>query len=249
MTALDAWVPHLRCTVCGSEIERAYASVRCGAGHTFDIARQGYLNLGVSQRDARADSPAMVMAREAVQLAGVFDDVAQAVSHVTADHIGTHLGDPATDETRVIDLAGGTGFYLTQVLEALETPARGLVVELSAATLKRAAKAHPALAAVGADLTKAIPVASGCAHVVLSVFGPRNATEMRRILAPRGACIVVTPRADHLGELVNLVAMGPNAHHLSPTEIETRVAELVANAQSGTVAVAISVDVATFVAP
>jgi hypothetical protein len=36
--------------------------------------------------------------------------------------------------------------------------------------------------------------------VVLSVFGPRNPAEIRRVLAPGGALIVATPGAGHLRE-------------------------------------------------
>ena len=36
---------------------------------------------------------------------------------------------------------------------------------------------------------------------MLSIFGPRNAAETGRILAPGGALIMATPGPAHLGEL------------------------------------------------
>ena len=35
----------LLCPICGKELEKVEKSCRCGGGHSFDIARQGYVNL------------------------------------------------------------------------------------------------------------------------------------------------------------------------------------------------------------
>jgi 23S rRNA (guanine745-N1)-methyltransferase len=100
----------------------------------------------------------------------------------------------------VLDLAGGTGYYLALVLDALDARL-GACVDLSAPALRRAARAHPRAAALGADAWQSLPLAAGAAAVVLSVFGPRNAAEIRRVLAPDGTLIVATPGPDHLMEL------------------------------------------------
>jgi 23S rRNA (guanine745-N1)-methyltransferase len=100
----------------------------------------------------------------------------------------------------VVDLAGGTGYYLAAVLDAL--PRRyGVALDLSAPALRRAARAHPRGAAIGADVWQPLPLADGSAALMLSVFGPRNAAETRRVLRLGGALIVATPGAGHLREL------------------------------------------------
>src|SRR4029079_7578507 len=78
----------------------------------------------------------------------------------------------------------------------------GIAIDASPAALRRAARAHPRAAAVGADAWKLLPLRDGTATTVLSVFAPRNATEMARILAPGGALLAVTPTTRHLHELV-----------------------------------------------
>jgi 23S rRNA (guanine745-N1)-methyltransferase len=100
----------------------------------------------------------------------------------------------------VVDLAGGTGYYLAPVLDALPGQA-GLCVDLAAPALRRAARAHPRAAAIGADAWRSLPLAEGSAALVLSVFGPRNAAEISRILAPGGTVIVAAPGTAHLEEL------------------------------------------------
>jgi 23S rRNA (guanine745-N1)-methyltransferase len=49
---------------------------------------------------------------------------------------------------------------------------------------------------------RGLPVRDGVAAAVLCVFAPRNAAEMRRILARSGVIVVVTPTPRHLAELV-----------------------------------------------
>jgi 23S rRNA (guanine745-N1)-methyltransferase len=100
----------------------------------------------------------------------------------------------------VADLAGGTGHYLAAVLDAL--PHRyGVCVDLSVPALRRAARAHSRAAAVGSDVWRPLPFADSSAALVLSVFGPRSATETGRILAPGGALIIAIPGTGHLREL------------------------------------------------
>ena len=38
-------MPELTCPVCGGALHREERSLRCGAGHCYDLARQGYVNL------------------------------------------------------------------------------------------------------------------------------------------------------------------------------------------------------------
>jgi 23S rRNA (guanine745-N1)-methyltransferase len=77
----------------------------------------------------------------------------------------------------------------------------GPAVYLSAPAARRAARIHPRIGAVVADARAELPVAEGCAGVVLDVFAPRNAPELRRILREDGALLVATPTPAHLREL------------------------------------------------
>jgi 23S rRNA (guanine745-N1)-methyltransferase len=100
----------------------------------------------------------------------------------------------------IVDLGGGTGWHLAMVLDAL--PARaGIVVDTSPPALRRAARAHPRMAAVAADAWGPLPLHDDAAAIVLSVFAPRGAPEIRRVLAPGGVVLAVTPTERHLAEL------------------------------------------------
>jgi 23S rRNA (guanine745-N1)-methyltransferase len=174
----------LRCPVCGGDLTLAGTALRCPAGHSFDVARQGYVNLV----PGRADTSEMVEAREAFLQAGHFRPLSGALAEEAAGDL-------------VVDLGAGTGHHLAAVLNALPAP-RGIAIDASPAALRRAARSHDRVAAVGADVWKPLPLRDGIASSVLSVFAPRNPGEIARILAPGGALLAVTPTTRHLHELV-----------------------------------------------
>lgn len=194
----------LRCPVCGDALGETGGALRCAAGHSFDIARQGYVNLV----PGRADTPEMVEARDAFLRAGHFRPLTAALAEEAASGAGAAAdGAGATADGVVVDLGAGTGHYLARVLDSLPG-ARGIAIDASPAALRRAARAHDRVAAVGADAWKPLPLRDGIATLVLSVFAPRNASEMARILTGGGggsrpaALLAVTPTTRHLHELV-----------------------------------------------
>jgi 23S rRNA (guanine745-N1)-methyltransferase len=282
VSALDEVLPLLRCPHCGAALGREEAddTVRCDGGHTFDIARQGYLSLLAGEGTPHAgDTAEMVAARERFLGAGHLEPLAEAVVGVAAG------GAPAC----VVDLGAGTGWYLARVLDAWPE-ARGLALDLSKPALRRAARAHPRLAAVACDVWRPLPLRDGVADVVLNVFAPRDGNEIARVLAPGGVALVVTPRPDHLRELAqplgllgvdehkearladrlepalaiadrreltwtlrldragarDAAAMGPSAFHVSPAELDERVAAL---PQLLDVTAAVTITLATAAAP
>lgn len=177
----------LRCPVCTGALEEGEGVLRCAEGHSFDIARQGYVNLVPGP----GDSAEMVEARDAFLAAGHFARLSAALAEEAE----------GADESAIVDIGAGTGHHLARVLDAM--PERmGLALDSSTPALRRAARSHPRAAAVGADAWKPLPLKDGIAAVILSVFAPRNPTEMARVLAPGGALLAVTPTTRHLFELV-----------------------------------------------
>src|SRR5438876_12038674 len=101
----------LACPVCGAGLTVGDGAVRCPSGHSFDVARQGYVSLLPAGARTGGDTPAMVDAREAFLAAGHLDPVVAAVSEAAERTLGT--GPPGA----VVDLGAGTGRQLADVLD------------------------------------------------------------------------------------------------------------------------------------
>ncbi|GAA1806386.1 methyltransferase domain-containing protein [Nesterenkonia flava] len=164
--------------------------VRCPAGHRFDAARQGYVNLLVGRPSKfTPDTAEMIMARERVQSGGVFSPLTAALRGLLA----------GTEPAVFLDCGAGTGYYLHDLL-AQRPESQGIALDLSPAGLKRAAK-HPRSTALAWDLWQPLPLADDGVDVLLNVFAPRNPEEYARVLRPGGVAVVVIPGPGHLAEL------------------------------------------------
>ncbi|MWV57659.1 methyltransferase domain-containing protein [Rathayibacter sp. VKM Ac-2754] len=186
-------LPALACPVCGDSLAPDALPrptvLRCPLGHSADVARQGYVSLLRGRHATSGDTAAMVQARSELLATGHFGAIQAAVAEAVPG-----------DARLVVDLGCGTGAYLAAVLDA-RPGASGLGLDLSAAAARRAARAHPRAAIATADLWQPLPLADASADALLTVFAPRNAPEMLRVLRPGGVAVVVTPRERHLHEI------------------------------------------------
>ncbi|GGN16493.1 23S rRNA (guanine745-N1)-methyltransferase [Actinoplanes campanulatus] len=185
---IDGAIRFLWCPVCREPLSRQERALRCPRRHSFDMARQGYVDLSAGRLPHTGDTAEMVADRAAFLSAGHYRFIAEALAAHRAEGL-------------VVDAGTGTGDYLAHFLEG-SPGATGLGLDVSKPALRRAAKAHPRAAAALTDLWRPLPVADATAAVILNVFAPRNGPEYRRILRPDGLLLVVTPAADHLTELI-----------------------------------------------
>lgn len=184
----------LRCPHCAQRLDLVDVVARCPAGHAFDVARQGYLNLLGGAGGIEGDTAAMVAARHDFLAAGHYSPIREALVEETA-------GDGL-----VAEIGAGTAYYLGGVVDA--APARtGVALDVSRFAARRAARAHPRIGSVVCDAWRGLPLRDGVATTVLDVFAPRNASEIARVLAPGGRLLVVTPDQEHLTELIGALGL------------------------------------------
>jgi 23S rRNA (guanine745-N1)-methyltransferase len=191
----------LRCPVCRLDLAGAAASLVCGNRHSFDLARDGYVNLLDGRRRsliAHGDSPEQLGHRAAFLEAGHFNPVASAI----AAHVA-HAG-PASPVGGwcVLDAGCGTGHHLAGVSAALRAPVIGLGFDVARTAAERAARQWRELAFAVADVWVEWPVRDQAADLVLSIFAPKNFAEMSRVLRPGGWLALAYPGPNHLAELV-----------------------------------------------
>jgi 23S rRNA (guanine745-N1)-methyltransferase len=180
---------------CGLPLDRRERVFTCSAGHSFDIARSGYINL-LQPQDRRSpqagDSKAAVEARAALDRAGVGRGLIDAI----IDKIPSlHL----PREAIALDLGAGTGEMLGRLWT--DRAIAGVGIDLSVAAADVASRRFPALTWIVANADRRLPIQDHSVDVVLSIHGRRNPSESARVLKEAGLLVIALPAPDDLIEL------------------------------------------------
>src|SRR5689334_8619746 len=81
---IDGALPFLRCPVCRQPLTRPDRALRCPAGHSFDMAKQGYADLSAGRLPHTGDSAGMIADRADFLAAGHYAFIAEALARATA---------------------------------------------------------------------------------------------------------------------------------------------------------------------
>ena len=194
----DAAPPPLACTVraCGAPLRRTADTYRCSQGHTFDVARRGYVNL-LQPQDRRSrhagDAANVVGARSRLLDAGIGAAAVAAIVRVVAS-----LGlDP---DPTVVDLGCGGGELLGATAATI-TSERLIGIDLSTAAIEAAARRFPVPSWVVANADRRLPLLDASVDVIVTLNGRRNPSEAARVLRQHGTLVIGAPAADDLIEL------------------------------------------------
>ncbi|EMG9257650.1 methyltransferase domain-containing protein [Acinetobacter baumannii] len=178
---------NLMCPVCRQRLELVSKTWRCEQGHSYDIAKQGYVNLHVVQHKHSknpGDTPESVDARRAFLQGGYYQPLQQAVVHLLKD----------LKAKMVLDIGCGEGYYTSAMQQVVE---QCIGVDIAKNAVQRAAKLNDKVTwVVGTGAT--LPVIDQSMDVCTSLFSPIPQTEILRVLKDDGYLIVVTPATDHL---------------------------------------------------
>ncbi|HEY7188656.1 MAG TPA: methyltransferase domain-containing protein, partial [Vicinamibacterales bacterium] len=168
---------------CGLPLERRERTYSCARGHSYDIARSGYVNL-LQPQDRRSrhagDSKEAVAARAALVDAGVGRTLIAAVAD-------TVLALDLPERPVIVDLGSGTGDALAAIGRRREI--LGIGIDLSVPAAEHAARRFPDHLWIVANADRRLPLVDDAVDVVLSVNGRRNPDEVARVLATRGALV------------------------------------------------------------
>ncbi|HLD65498.1 MAG TPA: methyltransferase domain-containing protein [Pseudomonas sp.] len=182
----------LTCPICQQALGAVDNGVLCPAGHRFDRARQGYLNLlPVQHKNSRdpGDNQAMVEARRRFLDGGHYAPLAKRLAELAAERA----------PQRWLDIGCGEGYYTAQLAEALPE-AEGYALDISSEAVKRACRRAPQLTWLIASMAR-VPLADASCQFLASVFSPLDWQEARRLLAPGGGLMRVGPTREHLMQL------------------------------------------------
>src|SRR5436190_20526695 len=102
----------LACPMCGGSFTQAGTALKCPRNHSFDVAREGYVNLLLKKLPG--DTREMLLARRAFLEHGWYAPVAEAVNAVMGAHLPADLS-----EVAVLDAGCGEGYYTGKLLSRL----------------------------------------------------------------------------------------------------------------------------------
>jgi 23S rRNA (guanine745-N1)-methyltransferase len=183
------------CPVCETPLTWAGKECHCTNGHSFDPAKEGYLNLLLShQRKSNhpGDDANMIQARRRFLDSGVYNPLAHAVRELTSNLKSKAQG---LKPFYILDCGCGEGYFLS----ALNGTRFG--VDISKEAVRCAAKRYKDVNWIVANGMRNLPFSEHSLDVILSILAPRNPAEFARILKPDGALILGVPGPNHLIEL------------------------------------------------
>ncbi|MBC8206643.1 MAG: methyltransferase domain-containing protein [Kiritimatiellales bacterium] len=211
----------LLCPVCRDALCLEARTYHCANSHSFDLAKEGYVNLLLShQRKSKnpGDDKAMIQARRRFFDSGAFDPVTKAIHHSTA-----HIPHPT-----ILDCGCGEGHFLGALSASLRSGSVGDVappsdselagraslseraeqlfgIDISKEAIRCAAKRYKDVTWIVANGMRKLPLADHSMDCILSVLAPRNTEEFARVLKPEGQLILGVPGPNHLIELRTLL--------------------------------------------
>ena len=194
----------LTCPVCGhalTERERAYV---CARGHSFDLAKEGYLNLLLpTQHRSRhpGDAPELCRARRAFLAAGYYAPLRAFVAECLQGEV-------------VLDACCGEGYY-TSAFASCGHETYGF--DIAKDMVRLAAKADRQSFYFVAGLHR-IPVQSGSIDTLTHLFAPFGDAEFRRVLKPGGTLVTVIPGEEHLWQLKEALYASPYRNRETPPQ-------------------------------
>ncbi|HEP1794857.1 TPA: methyltransferase domain-containing protein [Streptococcus suis] len=181
------------CPHCGQGIGLDQSSLRCPNRHTFDIAKQGYVNLAPQVKQSANYHKSSFENRQAFLEAGYYDHLYAALEGKIAE-LGLRS---------VLDIGCGEGFYSRKLAEKMDLDI--LAFDISKDSILLAARTDRTKSVkwfVG-DLTK-LPIQDKTIDGILDIFSPANYQEFARVLKAGGVILKLVPGPNHLKELRHL---------------------------------------------
>lgn len=197
------WANSMTCPICQSDLTWANNQVRCNNNHSFDLAKQGYINLAPNHQEAHYNSD-LFQARQRIMhdaelYQGIYDQILDLL---------IEKGVALTQASKLIDLGTGEGTHLHQIIanwhSRLGTNPTGapqaLGLDLAKDGILSAAKHYTNALWVVADLSQ-LPFKDSQVDGAFTILSPSNYAELNRALSDQGWSLKIVPGSDYLKEL------------------------------------------------
>lgn len=188
------------CPICKSKLNINGKSYACEKNHSFDIAKQGYVNLLPANKkhsDNPGDTKEMVLSRRAFLESGYYDCFTDKLCEIINSLF------EGKERITIADCGCGEGYYDGK-LEKLNMNFDLFGFDISKEAVKSASGKYKKYTyAVGSCFD--MPLADNSFDLALNIFAPMVENEMARILKKDGYMIYAVPGKSHLMGLKELL--------------------------------------------
>lgn len=205
------------CPVCKHPLTRDGRTLQCETRHSYDLSKQGVVNLLMSQKSAakrHGDDKLMVRARKAFLDGGFYTPLLKKVEETAVRY--------APDNVTFLDVGCGECWYTAHIYDALKNSGKTVAaggVDISKEALAAGAKRCKEISLAVASAA-GLPAADGCCDMLLNLFAPYHPGEFLRVLKTGGILIRATVLEKHLWELKEAVYDRPYENKPEGTELE-----------------------------
>lgn len=193
---------NILCPNCKNKLIRNDRTFSCVNRHSFDISKEGYVNLNLHNSQSTGDNAEMINARRDFLNNGYYSFLRDAVNNLLDE-----------DDT-LVDLACGEGYY-TKEFKCKEK----IGIDLSKQGLKIASKNDKNTTYLLSSIFHS-PLEDNSVDKVITIFAPVAKEEIVRILKEKGQFILVKPNVEHLYELKASIYEKPYKNEIEEIEIE-----------------------------
>jgi 23S rRNA (guanine745-N1)-methyltransferase len=171
-------------------------SLICAKKHTFDFAKQGYVNLLPRPSNSHYTKELFEARHKIIMESNLYTSMHKTITKMIKEHM-----DVAINPFTVLDLGCGEGSHLQKIVDGCKSPAiTGIGLDISKESIIMASKKYKDSIWFVGDLAKS-PLVDESVHVILNILSPSNYKEFKRTLVQDGLVIKIVPRPNYLKEL------------------------------------------------
>jgi len=177
------------CPNCRKKLQKIENSYKCENKHSYDISKQGYLNLLLNAKNS-GDNKEMINSRHEFLKKGYFDKLLLSI----VDELKT------LPINNILDIGCGEGYYDRGIKQNLDIEITGLDISKEAC-LKASKLSKDVFYVVGSS--NHLPFEDNEFDLLLNIFAPHNEEEFSRVC--NKYILKVIPNKEHLIELKQIL--------------------------------------------
>lgn len=200
------------CPICKKPLKISDGTARCGKGHAFDRAAEGYYHLlppNKMHAKIPGDSKEMVASRRSFLEAGYYQPFSDGINQTAAELL-SGCAAPV-----ILDAGCGEGYYTGRLAAALPH-AQIYGFDISKFAVKAAAKRYRDIHFAVASIFD-IPVSDYSCDLLLNVFAPIVPEQFFHAVKPGGYLIIAVPGREHLYGLKEILYDKPYYNEITDT--------------------------------